>query len=251
MKISLAAALATLLTISVVATAPALMFTITADNIVGAWYKDGGSPVAIGLPTDSSLSEWRNATTVSVDPGCYSEIIFQVLNDDNDSGYRLPGTGNPGGFLAEISGSLGPGTSSLLSDGTWEVSWLHMTDPYVSPTASEWATINTGWTGATEWALNSGPYVEPNPKGYTGNNIWYNGRPGAIPGISGDAKWIWTYANFDMPGAPGNDVAGSGAPGDAVFIKATISSVPEPGTLLLLGTGLVGLAGYGLRRKKK
>jgi hypothetical protein len=38
---------------------------------------------------------------------------------------------------------------------------------------------------------------------------------------------------------------------DAVSIDAVPKSVPEPGTLLLLGSGLVGLAGLRLSRKKK
>ena len=36
-----------------------------------------------------------------------------------------------------------------------------------------------------------------------------------------------------------------------VTAGADIEPIPEPGTLLLLCTGLAGLAGYGIRRRKK
>ena len=42
----------------------------------------------------------------------------------------------------------------------------------------------------------------------------------------------------------------SNGPADATFDNFRVESVPEPGSLTLLATGVIGMFGYGWRRKR-
>jgi hypothetical protein len=202
-------------------------FNYTADNIIGGWFQNGGSPVPLSLgPNDSTW--WVSDTeTIDLNIGETYQIIWQTHND-----LPAPGPGNPGGFLAEISPSVPLQVNSLLSSATWEVA--HVVDDLSTPTDFNSLT----WVSATAYNTNNDP-----------NGIWYqvgiSPKPSNSPvaGISGNAQWIWTAANFGDSGAPDNN--------DSVFVKVTVQPVPEPGTILLLGFGLLGLVGYGIHRKKK
>ena len=94
---------------------------------------------------------------------------------------------------------------------------------------------------------------------FSGSNVWLGGTdpyyapPNDYPDILPDTgQWehvvIGFVAAWDFH-LMLEDFSSSGAPLDAYFDNIVLNAVPEPGTVLLLGAGLLGLV--GLRRKLK
>ena len=81
--------------------------------------------------------------------------------------------------------------------------------------------------------------VTPNYTG-AGANQWYNFTG---LGLNGDTLTITFHYNPTPPAGPADWILLS-----EVKFYSPVSAVPEPTTMLLLGSGLIGLAGYG--RKK-
>jgi hypothetical protein len=167
-------------------------------------------------------------------------VFSAYISDSSDEQGTLIGSGNNWGATYSGSGTLSTGITqylhiygynsggpaSFIGDFTLSDSnfkFANGTQSLLSNT-SDWF-VSATWYGA-------GPNVVTS-YGNNGVTPW-----GSHPAISANAKWIWTnnssgtYAYISTP------------------ITATVSPVPLPSAILLLGPGLAGLVVMSKRFKK-
>jgi len=165
---------------------------------------------------------------VTVTPGTVSSYVFTID----------VGTGNVTSFswTANATTTLGPATlNAALLPGT------------TANFYSAEATAAPGAAGATVWACGTGGYVA------TPANT-----PGADPGSLGTCPPNMTLVSPTLTNVAYNGITGTLTSNASSAVLAITPrawapldgrlSVPEPGTMLLIGSGLVGLGAFGRRK---
>lgn len=170
--------------------------------------------------------------------GGYAPGDFALdINGDDLFDYAIDFSfSNPSGF--SLSGTSGPGSVTMrlidMSNGTWEDPQYYGIGDFPFRVNSVGSVVdNTLGSSATyDWTGNSGTTLAD---GF-GNNTNY------LEGFF-DMNLL---SNYDGSGIKISWTMGCG---NDVLQHST--SVPEPATMLLLGTGLIGLAGLGRKRYLK
>jgi len=174
------------------------------------------------------------------------------LYDANDKGLPSATAGS-----AEIISLDLPTSAGAITDGRWYVDKRsQLTGFNQIKTWNLEASLNTVPAGGnivlSAWAISSGKIVSPD---FYAN--LYSGSWTAAQILAGDAdkSLLWSavkdaYGTANSPQFT-SEAFPTTATGSQLFTLAIgTNSVPEPGSMVALLSGLVGLVGFGIRRKK-
>lgn len=183
------------------------------------WYGGGGS----GIPNNTNIGGGSGITNLHANSGSRSALLYQFgTGADGDTwSYASVGqknllvTGNTTYNASIVGKKIG---SIAGAQGYLKVSWLDASGGTISTSVGASQLTDAATTGT--WVSLSDNFVSPETA----------------------AK-----ATFDIVFDRMSTTTGD--PNDVVFDNANFDVVPEPASLLLLGSGLVGL--FGLGKKKK
>jgi len=164
-------------------------------------------------------------------------------------GYWSPSGGNPGGNFVAQDGGIG-GTGFFVSPIAWAGNWSQ----YIGGTLRfDLTLIIFAGTPALFPLYDVLIYTDPTLYAYSkfgvnpSEGVWSSYQLQLI-----DSNFTEVGGSFDtiMSNVAGLRIIGEFVSGPEVvgLDNVMVSAVPEPATMLLLGSGLIGLAGYG--RKK-
>jgi hypothetical protein len=217
---------------------------------------------SVNVETDALADSSDTLWSITAVGGSVSTVVVELAGfaDDNIFGvYDATDPTNPLKQVEVFPGAAGAGTQSLVSikaDGSVFVNFVDSGVDFAGNLFGYFldATANSD-DGGGFWYSDTGLNSDglDHMAAYQGKNVDTIQLPGLAAGTWTDNEFLLAWEDLDKnSGNPTGGIPGGidfdGDYTDFVVMVESVEPIPEPATMLLLGSGLIGLAGFGRRK---